>query len=116
LEWLLLWKLIKNHESGICDCYCKDFRENEQNVQLINSALKWLFNNGYLVRLDIENAWHVPMDRYQLNWKTVSNNLGIDPPQDLEPLSPEKFAEIEMQKMQKIKEVLKKWKQSVRSK
>lgn len=111
LEWLLLWKLIKNHESGICDCYCKDFQENEQNVELIELALKWLLNNGYLMHLDIENAWQFPMDRYQLNWKTVRNNLGVDPPQDLKPLSPEEFAEVEMQK---IKEALEKWKQSIR--
>lgn len=115
LEWLLLWKLIKNHERGICDCYCKDFQENEQDVESIERVLKWLLDNGYLKRLHIENAWEFSMNRYQLNWKTVRNNLGIDPPEDLKPLSPEEFTEIEKQKMQKNKEVLEKWKQFIQS-
>jgi three-Cys-motif partner protein len=110
LEWLLLWKLIKTHESGVCDCHCRDFLEIEQNVRLIDLALNWLLDNKYLVPLNIENAWQIPINRYQLNWKTVSNNLGIDPPQDLKPLSPEEFAKVEMQK---TKEFLGKWKQLI---
>lgn len=115
LQWLLLWKIITQHENGICDCYCKDFRENEQDTELVQSALDWLFINGYLTRLNIEDAWGSSVNRYQLNWEAIVNKLKIDPPQNLKPLSPEEFTKIQEQENAKIRELLKRWKQSIQS-
>ncbi len=108
LEWLLLWKVIKNHEGGVCDCYCRDFSENELDIRKIQLTLEWLKSKEYLVPLGIENAWKVPLNRYILNWKFLKDNLGVDAPSKLKPLSPEEFAEVEMQKLREVLEIWKK--------
>jgi three-Cys-motif partner protein len=113
LEWKILWKVIKNHEGSTCDCYCKDFRENEPEVQRIQNAIEWLQSEGYLVPFEIENAWLSPLNRYTLDWKVIKQSLGVIPPSELHPLSPEEFAQTGMGK---IYELLKKWRQAVSQK
>jgi hypothetical protein len=105
LEWLLLWKVVKNHEGSVCDCYCRDFRENELDVRKIQLTLEWLKSKGYLVPLEVESAWQFPLNRYNLNWEFVKNNLGVFAPSKLKPLSPEEFAEVEMQKLREVLEI-----------
>lgn len=110
LEWKILWKVIRNHEGGTCDCYCRDFRENEPNVEKNQKAIEWLQSKGYLVSFEIGNAWQSPLNRYRIDWKVVRQNLGVNPPSELHPLSPEEFAQTEMGK---VYEALKKWRQAV---
>jgi three-Cys-motif partner protein len=106
LEWKLLWKAIKNHEGGICDCYCRDFQDDSYPAG-IQLALKWLQDRDYLQTIEIENAWQSPINRYRLNWEVIKRNLNVSCPSQLEPLSPEDFAETEMGRFY---EVLRIWK------
>ncbi|MFA5364733.1 MAG: three-Cys-motif partner protein TcmP [Candidatus Bathyarchaeia archaeon] len=106
LKWKLLWKVIKQHEGNTCDSYCKDFQEEEPDTAKIQSVLEWLKSQGYLLPLNIESAWDLPIYRYKLNWKIIEQNLGINPPSELEPLSPKEFAKTELGK---TFEVMKKW-------
>jgi len=89
LQWRVLWKIIAQHEEGMCDCMCKDLRNIEpypRNTQLL---LDWLEEKGYVNRVEIENVWDSSIKQYRLNWKVVKEILGVDPPPSLRPLSPE---------------------------
>lgn len=86
LQWKLLWKIIRDHEEGICDLYCRDLSETEPNVLVRSSSLDWLEGKGYLTLYEVENAWKSAEKRYILNSKIVKKRLGIDPPQQLAPL------------------------------
>lgn len=98
LQWLLLWKMIKQHEEGICDCHCKDFKENETDVEIIESSLKWLLDRGYLRSFNVGNAWDFPVERYKTDWKSAKAKLGVNAPPKLRPISPEEFAKAEFLK------------------
>ena len=93
LQWRLLWKTIKQHEGGVCDCYCKDFREDEPDVESIETSLHWLFKKGYLRSFKIRNAWNSPIKRYKIDWKMVKDKLKVNAPPKLRPISPEKFTQ-----------------------
>jgi three-Cys-motif partner protein len=98
LQWLLLWKIIKQHEEGICDCYCKDFKENETDMEIVESSLKWLLGSGYLRSFSVKNAWGFSAERYKIDWKSVKAKLGVNAPPKLRPITPEEFAEAEFLK------------------
>jgi three-Cys-motif partner protein len=86
LQWKLLWKIIRDHEEGICDLYCRDLIDTEPNVLARASSLDWLEKKGYLKLYDVEYAWRSAEKRYILNSKIVKKRLDIDPPQQLTPL------------------------------
>jgi three-Cys-motif partner protein len=110
LEWLLLWKIIKYHEDGICDAQCRDFQENEQDINRVQRTLEWLADRKYLSLLTIESPWQIQLKRYRLNRTVVKDLLGVEAPAELKPLSPEEFAEVEMHRFE---ELLEKWRQAV---
>jgi hypothetical protein len=86
IQFWVLWRLIKYHENGVCDVKCRDFANYDE--YLINDALQWLFQNNYLVILDVKNPqWSQVWPRYRLNWMTVETKLKIRQPKPLEPLS-----------------------------
>jgi len=87
LQWITLWKTITSHEEGICDYMCSDFEKIERSGEKRQKLLEWLEHNEYLNRYDNGNAWKLPIQQYKLNWTTIKNKLGIDPPIPLEPLS-----------------------------
>jgi three-Cys-motif partner protein len=89
LEWKMLWKIIRDHEEGICDIYCRDLREMELRGWIRQAALNWLEKQGYIDRFVIESPWTPSYNRYILDWHTIKERLGIDPPTPLLPLSPE---------------------------
>jgi three-Cys-motif partner protein len=91
LAWRILWRTIKYHESGMCDCLCKDFEALEQNEVLIESALNWLHSKGYLKQIDIEKAWQHSITRYMIEWQTIKSSLNVDLPPALKPISPEEI-------------------------
>jgi len=93
LQWRILWKTIVEHEEGICDCMCSDFKDIEPSPEKRQQFLEWLENNEYLKRFDIDNAWMLPIKQYKLNWATISEKLGIYPPLFLKPLSPKEIGE-----------------------
>lgn len=87
LQWKILWKIIRQHEGGICDCKCRDFERIEPNYEKCQLLLDWLEEKGYLISFDIKNAWESSPKQYKLNWIVVKMNLGIDPPSALIPPS-----------------------------
>ena len=89
LHWRILWRIIREHEEGVCDCMCKDLIEIEPNFIRRQPLLDWLEENEYLERVNIENAWGDPMNQFKLNWTVLEQRLGVDPPPPLVPLSPE---------------------------
>ena len=56
LVWKILWKAIKGHEDGVCDHYCRDFKDDHPNPRLIHYALEWLRKQGYLKYFEIKDA------------------------------------------------------------
>lgn len=89
LQWKVLWKIIRDHEDGVCDCMCKDLVAIEQNFVRRQSLLDWLEEKEYLQPVDIENAWGFSINQYMLNWTLLNQRLGVDPPPPLVPMSPE---------------------------
>jgi three-Cys-motif partner protein len=87
-HWRILWKTIKEHEEGICDCMCSDFFEFEENLQNRQNILNWLEGRGYLYIIQNKNAWNPNIPQYKLNWIFIRDKLGIEPPPPLKPLSP----------------------------
>jgi len=96
MQWLMLWRIIADHEEGICDYLCRDFEKIEQDAVTRQTALGWLENKGYLVRQNYTNAWQPQVQQYRLNWATIKDKLGIAPPIPFEPLSlrPQSLKEI----------------------
>jgi three-Cys-motif partner protein len=85
--WKMLWETIKYHEEGICDCMCRDFVAIEGDQNRRQQLFQWLVDNEYLIIYRTENIWRHPFEQYQLSWRTITANLGIQPPEELEPLS-----------------------------
>ena len=88
LEWKILWAIIK-HETGIRDLMCSDFRRIEVNDNRRNNAMKWLEQNSYLLPIEQTCAWESPYEKYMLNWQYCKDNLGIELPSPLIPISPD---------------------------
>jgi len=88
-EWLILWKVITQHEEGRCDRRCTDIIDVEPNQLRRQQILEWLEQKGYLVSLTVKSAYDYQLRQYRLNWKVVREKLGVDPPSQLRPLSPE---------------------------
>lgn len=88
LKWRILWKIITQHEEGMCDCLCPDLMKIEPDTQVL---LTWLEEKRYLNPVSIENAWNYPIKQYKLNWKFIKEKLGVNPPPPLKPLSSEEI-------------------------
>lgn len=84
-EWKLLWRVITEHEEGLCDCNCRDFHD----IDSVQNRLDWLAKNEYLRVINIENAWKSAIKQYQLDWDIITKKLAINPPPELIPISPE---------------------------
>jgi len=91
LQWRILWKIVTEHEEGVCDCRCSDFLSIEKDSEKRQHLLEWLKEKGYLSRFNIENAWNLPVQQYKLNWPAIKEKLAIGPPAPLIPLSPKEI-------------------------
>jgi hypothetical protein len=89
LCWRILWNVIRQHEEGICDRFCKDLMEIEPNSTNLRTALEWLRERHYLDFFDVENAWDSSVEQYKLNWEVLRRDLNVTPSSPLRPLSPE---------------------------
>jgi len=87
LHWRTLWKTITDHEEGICDCMCSDYSDIGSDAVVRQRILGWLETADYLMRIDLNNAWNSSTAQYRLNWVTIKDRLGVDPPPPLNPLS-----------------------------
>jgi len=85
-QWRILWSTIYGHEEGYCDYLCRDFEGIEPDEQRREESLEWLANNGYLIPLRNDNPWNIEITQYQVNWDIIRTELGIEPPNSLEPL------------------------------
>lgn len=89
LEWKILWKVIKGHQFGVCDPWCRDFIKDEPDPHVRTKVLEWLEHEAYLQRLHITNPiWEEHYQRYILDWNKVMSNLKIDRPMPLIPIEP----------------------------
>ena len=89
LAWKMLWAVIKNHDEGLCDIRCDDFRDFEENWQGRLAALQLLEALGYLKKEPpITDAWADAVPMYRLDWDVVRKNLGVQPPNPLSPMEP----------------------------
>lgn len=113
LVWKILWKVIKNHEDGVCDYLCKDFTKVDPDSRNIQHALEWLRLKGYLEYFEVEDAWGSSLPRYRSNWDFVKRKLRVQAPQKLIPLSPDEFSKTEMGR---VLELIKNWKQALERK
>lgn len=95
LQWRIFWSILKQHEGGICDCMCVGLRKIEQDILKIQNALDWLADKGYLEEVDYENPWDASIRQYKLRRKAVREKLGVSPPYQLNPISPEQIRELE---------------------
>jgi len=86
-EWKTLWSVIKGHEEGICDPYCKDLIGIESQEQKRVILLEWLAQKGYLIKNGLNNPWKIPIMQYVINWQAVRQTLDISTPPPLHPLS-----------------------------
>jgi three-Cys-motif partner protein len=91
LAWKILWKIIIQHEDGVCDCECADFKEYDSNPANIQSCLHWLAGNDYIEISTQENKWGSKIDQYTLNWKTINKRFNFKSPEILKPISPEQI-------------------------
>jgi hypothetical protein len=85
LEWKMLWKIIRDHDHGVCDMFCPDFAEYTGNYLKIKKSLEWLELKGYIRELKVPHAWSTNIKRYWINWKIVTEKLKVNPPKPLVP-------------------------------
>ena len=87
-EWKVLWKVIREHEDGMCDIKCKTLIEIQKDPNLLGDALQWLESKKYIKQIKhFSNAWPYPPILYTLNWDVVKQSLNLEPPEELKPLS-----------------------------
>ncbi len=86
-EWKILWAIIKDHDQGLADIYCRDLSEKVDVEKIRKASLAWLSMKGYLIKIPtLTKFWKKPPDLYQLNWESLQENLSIQAPPSLEPL------------------------------
>lgn len=86
-EWKILWNVIRNHQDGLCDIYCRELIEKQTDVKLRVNSLEWLEKNKYLKEIKpLSKVWSNPPKMYQLNWKTLKDRFNIQIPRELIPL------------------------------
>ena len=89
LVWKMLWATIRNHDEGLCDILCRDFKRMEFDYGKRSAALAWLEAAGYLHKVpQLTDAWPDPPQLYALDWGVVKTRLGVDPPSKFVPLQP----------------------------
>ena len=100
LQWKVLWKIIVQHEDGVCDKHCKDLYELDNDINNIQSSLDWLSDRSYLDLYSTSDYWGSNIPQYLLNWNTINEKLGVAQPIEFRPASQEQVYE----KMANLKE------------
>lgn len=93
LPWKVLWKIIVQHEDGVCDKRCRDLNELDNDVSKIQKSLDWLCLHGYLDSYPSSDHWKEHILQYVLNWNTVKEKLGVTQPIEFRPVSQEQMYE-----------------------
>ena len=91
VAWKVLWHVIRQCESGICDEWCTLVRAKGEPDE-IAAAFSWLREKGFLNFLvGVPTAWPGVAERYQLNWEKVREELNVSPPAKLRPIRPDEM-------------------------
>ena len=93
LSWKVLWKIIVQHEDGVCDKRCRDLSELDSSDISIQRSLEWLCAIGYLDLSTSTDHWGENIPQYVLNWGALKEKLGITQPIDFQPISHERIYE-----------------------
>jgi three-Cys-motif partner protein len=93
LPWKVLWKVIRQHEDGVCDRKCRDLNELNNDINKIQESLDWLSLQGYLEPSPSSDHWAEHNPQYVLNWNTVKTKLGVIQPKEFQPISQEQMLE-----------------------
>jgi len=93
LSWKVLWKIIVQHEDGVCDKKCRDLIELDNDINKIQESLDWLCSHGYLDSSPSSYHWAEHILQYVLNWNTVKDKLGVTQPLEFRPVSQEQIHE-----------------------
>jgi len=89
IEWKILWKIIKQHEFGICDPECPDFVNEVSDLETRIDILKWLESQNYLKKIPGENTyWDEKYQKYILNWEHITDKFKITRPSRFIPIEP----------------------------
>ncbi|MEL7562790.1 three-Cys-motif partner protein TcmP [Dehalogenimonas sp. 4OHTPN] len=86
-EWKILWRIITEHEEGICDNLCSDFSDIGATPNDRQGMLEWLEHVGYIRKIPNNNAWGALVPLYQINWPYTTDRLQVDPPAQFKPIS-----------------------------
>ena len=90
MAWKFLRMVIRDHEEGLCDIRCQDFRDLSNNWKERLACMNWLEVCKYLKQTQkLSNAWSDVPPLYKLDWDIVSKRLGVGPPPAFSPLKPE---------------------------
>lgn len=93
LPWKVLWKIIVQHEDGVCDKKCRDLNELDNDISKIQESLDWLSLHGYLDASPSSEHWAEHILQYVVNWSTVKKELGVTPPVEFRPVSQKQIYE-----------------------
>lgn len=92
MNWKVLWKIITQHEDGVCDKQCRDLDELDGDIN-IQHSLDWLMAHDYLHLYSSTTHWGEQFPQYVLNWNTLKEKLRVAPAIDFRPISQEKIYE-----------------------
>ena len=93
-EWKMLWKIVRDHEEGLCDIECDDLVRIEPITKKRKASLDWLVSKGYLVPTsNITERWLVKPTLYKVEWQSLQTHFGITRPLPLEPMRPSQFTD-----------------------
>ena len=93
-EWKMLWKIVRDHEEGLCDVECDDLARIQPIKGKRQASLDWLVSKRYLVPTSgITDRWLDGPTLYRIEWNNLQIRLGIDRPFPLEPLRPSQFGD-----------------------
>jgi three-Cys-motif partner protein len=87
-EWKILWKIIREHEEGICDARCLDLHDELLDYDSLKNILEWLSTEKYIKQINyLTDAWKDMPNVYRINWNIIKERLDIDSPLPLVPLA-----------------------------
>jgi hypothetical protein len=91
LQWKILWKIITQHEDGVCERECRDFKDLDNNIDVIQKGLNWLCEHNYLQLSPLSRHWGVSIPQYVLKWGKTEERLKLTRPPEFQPISREQL-------------------------
>ena len=90
MVWKFLRMVIRDHEEGLCDIRCQDFRDLSDDWRERLACMHWLEIFKYLKQTEkLTNSWLDVPPLYKLDWDIVVKRLGASPPPAFSPIRPQ---------------------------